>query len=251
MAERRMFHTTVVESDAFLDLPLQTQALYFHLGMHADDDGFVNGPKQIARRMRVPVAKLQLLIDTGFLLEFPGVVVISHWRVANTLRKDRMKPLQYPEFARKLYIQSNGIYTTEMSKNTGKTSLFEERLTIWQPNGNQMRPKVREGKKREDKRKEEKIREDKLKEDYIDAAVAASDTAATTETNPVFLKGDLGKGVVLLSQEQITDLVERMDLDCFDYYVEKLAKFILDKNASVKNHYATILKWWEEDKRIG
>ena len=49
MAERRMFHSAVVESDAFLDMPAGAQALYFHLGMHADDDGFVNGPRQIAR----------------------------------------------------------------------------------------------------------------------------------------------------------------------------------------------------------
>ena len=246
MAERRMFHTTVVESDAFLDLPLQAQALYFHLGMHADDDGFVNSPKQITRRLRIPVAKLQLLMDAGFLLEFPGVVVLRHWRVANSLRKDRMKPLLYPEFAQRLYIQPNGLYTLAIPDDTHIVSLYDERLTKCQPSGNQMRHKVKEGKIREGK-----IREDKLKEDNIDAAVAASDTAATADKNLNFIKGDLGKGVVLLSQEQITDLVEKMDIDCFDYYVEKLARFIQDKQASVKNHYLTILKWWEEDKKYG
>ncbi len=59
MAERRMFHSSVVESDAFLDLPAGAQALYFHMGMHADDDGFVNCPKQILRKLRRPQKDLQ------------------------------------------------------------------------------------------------------------------------------------------------------------------------------------------------
>lgn len=254
MAERRMFHTIVVESDAFLDLPHQAQLLYFHLGMHADDDGFINGPKQIARKTHIAVTKLQQLIDTGFVLDLEGVVVLRHWRVANTLRKARLKPLQYPEIAKKLYIQNNGIYA--LSSGEGSISLWEERSSIGRPLDDQWMPKVREGKRREGKVKKEKIREDKVTEDKItenniyDAAVAASNTAAATIDNPVFIKGELGKGVVLLSQEQITDLVEKMDIDCFDYYVKKLANFILEKNASVKNHYATILKWWEEDSRV-
>ena len=69
MAERRMFHAAVVGSDAFLDLPPAVQALYFHLGMAADDDGFVNGPKQVARKLGLPATDLQQLIDSGFLLD--------------------------------------------------------------------------------------------------------------------------------------------------------------------------------------
>ena len=66
MAERRMFHGAVVESDAFLDLPVGAQALYFHLGMQADDDGFVNGPKQIAKNLNLDVGSLDVLEENGF-----------------------------------------------------------------------------------------------------------------------------------------------------------------------------------------
>jgi hypothetical protein len=235
MAERRMFHTTVVESDAFLDLPLQTQALYFHLGMHADDDGFVNSPKQIARKIRVPSTKIQQLVDAGYLLEFDGVVVLRHWRVANTLRKDRMKPLQYPEFAAQLFIQTNGLYT--FSGETGSKNLFEERSTIWQPSGNQMRPKVRE-----DKISEDKISEDKISEGKVTAAAGVA-AAADPDMNSQ-------KGIIQLTPAQVRELVDRLGLDDFTDYVDRFARFIQDNNAKVKNHYTTILKWCQEDNKL-
>lgn len=62
--------------------------------------------------------------------------------------------------------------------------------------------------------------------------------------------GSLGKGVVFLSQEQMDDLLDRMGIETFDYYVDKLSRFIIEKNARVKNHYDTILKWWTEDGKI-
>lgn len=63
-------------------------------------------------------------------------------------------------------------------------------------------------------------------------------------------QGKLGKNVVFLSEAQIADLLEKLDLEGFDYYVDKLASFILDKGARVKNHYETILKWWREDSGL-
>ena len=86
----------------------------------------------------------------------------------------------------------------------------------------------------------------------------ATAAAATTTTNDdcggsgddsvvKVLSGELGKGVVFLSQAQIEDLLEKMDLDAFDHYVDKLASFIINNNARVKSHYNTILKWWQED----
>lgn len=51
MAERRMFAKTIIDSDSFLDMPLSAQALYFHLSMRADDDGFINNPKKSNARL--------------------------------------------------------------------------------------------------------------------------------------------------------------------------------------------------------
>ena len=75
-------------------------------------------------------------------------------------------------------------------------------------------------------------------------------TAATAENTVKVLNGELGKGVVFISDEQFSDLLDRMDLETFNYYVDKLSNFIIKNNAHVKNHYETILKWWREDGAI-
>ena len=115
MAERRMFAKTIVDSDAFLDMPLSSQALYFHLSMRADDDGFVNNPKKIQRMIGCSDDDLKLLIAKRFVLIFDsGVIVIKHWRLHNTLRKDRYKPTIYQEEFKKLILKSDGGYTDRL-----------------------------------------------------------------------------------------------------------------------------------------
>lgn len=58
------------------------------------------------------------------------------------------------------------------------------------------------------------------------------------------------RGNVMLSENQISDLLEKMGLEAFDYYVDKLNAFIRDKGAFVKNHYETLLKWYNEDRKV-
>lgn len=248
MAERRMFHGAVVGSDAFLDLPVGAQALYFHIGMSADDDGFVNGPRQIARKLRRPPKELKLLVDNGFLLDFDGVMVVKHWRMANTLQNDRIKPLRYPDIAEKLYIKENRSYT--LAQEDGLENLFIQRKNFMESNRNPKgkEPKGKEKKGKELKGNEPNVAEGKGTEDGFPGEPGAAAAATNNALN--FLNGKLGKGVVLLSDAQVEELLELMGLDSFDYYVEKLADFILNKNAKVKNHYATIRKWWEEDRGI-
>lgn len=96
MAERRMFSKTIIDSDMFLDMPLSTQALYFHLSMRADDDGFVNNPKKIQRMIGCGDDDLKLLIAKQFIIPFEsGICVIKHWRIHNYIQKDRYKPTLY------------------------------------------------------------------------------------------------------------------------------------------------------------
>ena len=112
MADRRMFSKKIVQSDAFLDMPLSTQCLYFHLNMEADDDGFVNSPKRIQRVIGATEDDLKLLIAKRFVLGFEsGVIVIKHWRMHNLLRKDRYNPTQYQEEYSTLQLKENGAYT--------------------------------------------------------------------------------------------------------------------------------------------
>ena len=89
MAKRRMFSESVVENDFFLDMPLTTQALYFHIGMRADDDGICSSVKVIMRTIGANQNDLDLLIAKGFLLLMPeGVMVVKHWRINNYLQRD-------------------------------------------------------------------------------------------------------------------------------------------------------------------
>lgn len=92
MAERRMFAKSVVESDAFVDMPVSAQALYFHLGMNADDEGFINNPKMIQRCIGANADDLTVLASKGFVIPFDsGVIVIADWKRNNYLQKDRIK----------------------------------------------------------------------------------------------------------------------------------------------------------------
>ncbi len=93
MANRRMFSLDVIDTDIFLDLPISSQALYFHLGMRADDDGFVSLPKRITNMVGCNTDDLKLLVAKGFIIQFDsGIIVITHWKVNNYLRADRYLP---------------------------------------------------------------------------------------------------------------------------------------------------------------
>lgn len=113
MAQRRMFSKQITESDAFMDMPLSAQALYFHLGMSADDDGFVNSPKRVQRVIGANDDDLKLLIAKHFLIAFDtGVVVVKHWKINNYIPKDRYTPTVYEEEKATLYEKPNRAYTT-------------------------------------------------------------------------------------------------------------------------------------------
>lgn len=111
MAERRMFAKTIIDSDAFLDMSLSTQALYFHLSMRADDDGFVNNPKKIQRMIGSGDDEMKMLIAKKFIIPFDsGVCVIKHWRIHNYIQKDRYKETVYKEEKSHLLLKDNKSY---------------------------------------------------------------------------------------------------------------------------------------------
>ena len=140
MAEKRMFTQKIIDSDAFLDMPLSSQALYFHLNMRADDDGFVNNPKRIQRTIGASEDDLKLLIVKRFVIGFEsGVIVIKHWKMHNTLRKDRYNPTQYQEELSTLALKENNSYTEKA---------VDGLATTWQPNGNHLEPQYSKDKYR-------------------------------------------------------------------------------------------------------
>lgn len=110
MANRRMFSRDVVETDKFLGMPLTTQALYFHLGMEADDDGFVSSPKKVQRAVGCTEGDLKHLASCGYIIPFEsGVVVIADWSVNNWIRPDRKRDTRFPELL-KILDMENGVY---------------------------------------------------------------------------------------------------------------------------------------------
>jgi hypothetical protein len=112
MAQRRMFALKIIDSDAFLDMPVSAQNLYFHLAMRADDDGFIGNPKRIMKMIGSADDDIRILAAKRFILTFDtGIVVIKHWRIHNYISRDRYTPTIYKEEIEKLFVKMNGAYT--------------------------------------------------------------------------------------------------------------------------------------------
>ena len=217
MAERRMFAKTIVLSDAFLDMPLSARCLYFTLGMLADDDGFVNSPKSIMRQAGASVDDLNLLIAKRFILTFDsGIIVIKHWRIHNYIQKDRYNETKYIEEKSSIVVDEKGAYT-ECIQNVSKMDT-QVRLEVGQ--------------------------------DSLVLGQGSGSVEPADDNGEDTLK-KIGKGgVVYLSDRQVGCLLDKMGIEAFDLYMDKLENFIIDNGANVKNHYKTILKWYEEDSQV-
>lgn len=123
MAKKRMFSLGVLETDAFMDMPLSAQALYFHLNLRADDDGFVGNPKRITHTIGANMDDLKLLVAKRFVIAFEdGVIVIKHWRMHNAIKKDRYTQTNYVEDLKLLQIKENGAYTMSGAQMEHKRS---------------------------------------------------------------------------------------------------------------------------------
>lgn len=126
MANKRMFTMKIVDTDAFLDMPLSTQCLYFHLNMRADDDGFIGNPKRIEKIIGANDDDLKLLIAKRFVILFDdGVIVIKHWRMHNTLSRDRYIETSYTDEKKKLLLKDNGSYSLTNGNSIDDTKLIE------------------------------------------------------------------------------------------------------------------------------
>lgn len=126
LAQKRMFTMKIVDSDAFLDMPATTQCLYFHLNMRADDDGFIGNPKRIMKITGASEDDLRLLIAKRFVLTFEdGVIVIKHWRMHNTLSRDRYTETSYIDEKRMLLLKDNGSYSLTGGNPIDDTRLIE------------------------------------------------------------------------------------------------------------------------------
>jgi hypothetical protein len=199
--------------------------------MRADDDGFINNPKKIMRMIGASDDDFKVLCLKKFIIPFDsGIVVIKHWKIHNYIQKDRYKATVYSEEKAKLGVKENGsyteciqdVYSLDTQVRVGKDSIGEYRSVEGSANVSE--------------------ENDTDNDEIVDNSVDNS----TFE----LMGGTLGKGVVLLTDAQREALLDKLGFDAFNHYVEKLATFIINKNAIVGNHYSTILKWAKEDMKL-
>lgn len=209
MADKRMFSLKIVDSDLFLDMPLSSQCLYFHLSMRADDDGFVDNPKKIIKIIGANEDDLKILITKGFVIVFErGIIVITHWKINNFIRKDRYKPTMYIEQKQQLYQTENGAYISEEKVGC---HLVNQRLSSGQPS--------------------------------IDKV--SIDKGRIEQVAPISLYGEYKN--IRLTNEEYQKLKDKLQVHT-DTMIEKLSRYLKSKGTDYKDHYVTILNWYEQDK---
>ena len=212
MAERRMFTKKVTDDDNFMALSSSAQALYLHLSMSADDDGFCNQVSISMFKAHASVQDLQALLEKRYVYQFEnGVIVIKHWRMANALRKDRYTPTIFQEELSMLDLKDNGTY-----------DLATER----QPNGNHCLPQVRLGK-------------DSTGYTLEDGKAKRAETAQKKEEskNPYGVFEN-----VMLTDDELQKLKQKFKSD-WQSKIDNLSEYIASKGKKYKSHYATILVW--------
>lgn len=210
MARRRMFSLDVIDTDIFLEMPPSTQALYFHLGMRADDDGFVSSPKKIMSMIGCNADDIKLLIAKNFIIPFEnGVCVIKDWNVNNYIQKDRYKETIYSNEFHLLKSDKNGVYQlldTECIQNVYNLDT-----------------QVRLGKDSIGYIKENIIKE------KCEPKKAVKHKYGEYKN-------------VLLSDEDMEKLKNEFPHD-YEKRIENLSAYIESKGASYKSHLATIRNW--------
>lgn len=219
MAERRMFAKTIIDSDAFLDMPLSTQALYFHLSMRADDDGFINNPKKIQRMVGCGDDDLKLLVAKNFIIPFEsGVVVIKHWKLHNYIQKDRYRETVYLEEKSMLETKGNKAYTLLDTKCIHDVSNTDT----------------------QDRLGKERLGEFSIVEDNI----SASDEPEPPKKPTKHKYGEYNN--VLLTDEELEKLKDEY-ID-WNERIERLSSYVASTGKKYKSHYATIRNWARKDQ---
>ena len=212
-----MFAKTIIDSDAFLDMPLSAHALYFHLSMRADDDGFINNPKKIQRMIGASDDDLKLLIAKRFIIPFEsGIVVIKHCKIHNYNRNDRYKPTVYEDEKSLLQVKENGVYTVGIPSDNQVTY--------------QMDTQDRLGKDRLE-----------LGKDSIEKDIPATDINVGSKRPSKRKHGEYKH--VLLTAEEKEKLYTEYGQWLTDNSITFLDEYIEMKGYKAKSHYLAIRKW--------
>ena len=210
-----MFAKTIIDSDAFLDMPVTARLLYYDLSMRADDDGFVNSPKKIMRMIGASPDDLSILGLRKFIIPFEsGVVVIKHWKIHNYIRKDTYNETKYKEEKALLDLDENNAY----------------------------RQRAVDGSWTQDRLGKDRIGQDRLGEDIEPQAALPS--APTTKKPVKHKRGEYNN--VLLTDEDLDKL--KAEFTDWQARIERLSSYMASTGKSYKNHLATIRNWAKKYK---
>ena len=215
MALKRMFSKLVISTDDFVDMPANSKVLYFYLMSEADDDGFVSNPRSIMRVIGASNDDMKILIAKQYVISFDsGLIVIKHWKIHNTIRKDTYKPTQH-RLEKAMLSLEDGVYTTNPRNETVTVTL--QNRTI-------------------DKNRLDKTRLDKNR-------LGDTDTAVSDNPPPKKVRHKYGEYQnVLLTDEDMQKLQSEFPTD-WQERIERLSEYMASKGASYKNHLATIRAW--------
>jgi len=216
MADKRMFSKTIIDSDAFLDMPLSTQALYFHLSMRADDEGFINNPRKIQRMIGSNEDDLTLLTVKKFLITFEsGVIVIKHWRIHNYIQNDRFKETVYLEEKSQLKVKENKSYTLT------DTVCIQDVYTL--------EPQIRLDKNSIDKNRLDKSNIESFDLTFIDDVIEK----------------------VKITEEQYKKLLSKFSKELLHSQIISLDNYIVNgKGNKYKDHYRALNTWCNKNKEV-
>jgi Asp-tRNA(Asn)/Glu-tRNA(Gln) amidotransferase C subunit len=220
-----MFAKTIIDSDAFLDMPMSARLLYYDLSMRADDDGFVNSPKKIMRMVGATQDDLGILAMRKFIIPFEsGVVVIKHWKIHNYIRKDTYNETKYKEEKAMLAFDENNAYTQRDDLSTPRLRHVDDPST-----------QVRLGKDR--------LGKDSLEEDILPDSNES--LPPPKPKKPVKHKHGQYKRVLLTDDE-----LEKLKTEFPDWEerIERLDSYIEQSGKTYKSHLATIRNWARRDK---
>lgn len=230
MAQRRMFSNTITDSDLFMDMPKSAQLLYFHLNMHADDDGFVGNTKSIMRMTGSSDDDLKILLAKQYLIPFEnGVTVIKDWHIHNYIRSDRKHPTKYTNELKQLELNEDASYS--------KLPFGSQVSTNGQPNDGHLvgncHTEVRLGKDRLGKDSKGK---------YIEPGKPKLGKA-----KPARHKYGQYQNV-LLTDEQLAKLKSEFPKDWQDR-IERVSGYVQSSGKHYKDYLATIRNWAKRDQQ--
>lgn len=220
-----MFAKTIIDSDAFLDMPLTAQALYFHLSMRADDEGFLNNAKKIMRTIGANQNDYDLLVVKRFIIQFEdGICVIKHWRIHNWIRNDRKKETIYKQERAMLGVKDNGAYTLESTMSDTCQSDGSQMVV-------QMDTQYRLGKDR--------LGKVSIKE-YVEDE-SPTTVPAKSQKDSKHKYGEYKH--VLLKESEFEKLKKEFGASETQAAIQCLDEYIEMKGTKYKSHYLAMRKW--------